>query len=105
MDSPDHIDITFDFRSDTPGYPKSDPDVLSPTLRKYHRLLWSKRLPNGTAFQLVDTTPGVYLHHRSDLGEFWLASDSVIPTFWKERQLADVFARSPNELADFMRAG
>ena len=24
---------------------------------------------------------GVYLHHRSELGEFFLSSDSVIPTF------------------------
>jgi hypothetical protein len=29
MDSSTHIDITFDFRSDTPGYPKKDPDVFS----------------------------------------------------------------------------
>ncbi len=32
-------------------------------------------------FDLDTTTSGAYLHHRSDLGEFFLASDSVIPTF------------------------
>jgi hypothetical protein len=32
------IDITFDFRSDTP--PGKDPDTWSPTLRSYHQLLW-----------------------------------------------------------------
>jgi len=45
MDTHSRIDITFDFRSDTPGYPKKDPDALSPTLRRYHKLLWSKPLP------------------------------------------------------------
>ncbi len=72
------IDTTFDFRIDAGG---RDPDTHSPTLRRYHRLLWSKPLPAGPRFHLDDTTPGVYLHHRSQLGEFFLASDSVIPTF------------------------
>jgi len=44
-------------------------------------LLWSKPLPNGALFNLDMTTRGGYLHHRSELGEFWLSSDSVIPTF------------------------
>ena len=72
------IDTGFDFRSDAGG---RDPDRHSPTLRRYHRLLWSKRLPNGAMFDLDDATPGEYLHHKSALGEFWLASDSVIPSF------------------------
>lgn len=72
------IDTTFDFRTDAGG---KDPDSRSPTLRRYHRLLWSKMLPTGEPFELVQTTPRAYLHHRSDLGEFWLASDSVIPSF------------------------
>lgn len=55
------IDTSFDVRSDTP--PGKDPDALSPTLRRYHRQLWSKPLPNGTVFSLVTTTPRVYLHH------------------------------------------
>jgi hypothetical protein len=38
------IDIAFDFRSDAGG---KDPDVYSPTLRAYHKLLWSKSLPSG----------------------------------------------------------
>ena len=66
------IDIAFDFRTDTPE--GEDPDACSPTLRRYHRLLWSKRLPSGSLFDLSDTTRGVYLHHRSALGEFFLSS-------------------------------
>src|SRR5512139_2392588 len=87
MDNNRLIDITFDFRSDTPA--GKDPDVLSPTLRQYHKLLWSKPLPSGVMFDLVDTTPGIYLHHRSQLGEFWLASDAVIPTFRKQARLSN----------------
>ncbi len=56
-------------------------------------------------FELVDTTPGVYLHHRSQLGEFWLASDTVIPTFRKEARLSHIFEQIPEELATFNGIG
>lgn len=72
------IDIMFDFRSDANG---RDPDTHSKTLRRYHKLLWSKRLPGGELFDLDDTTRSSYLHHRSAIGEFSLSSDAVIPTF------------------------
>lgn len=93
------IDTTFDFRTDTP--PGKDPDARSPTLRRYHRLLWSKPLPNGASFNLVDTTPRKYLHHRSHLGEFHLTSDSIIPSFVKEKRLAQTFSQIPQELETF----
>jgi hypothetical protein len=73
------IDITYDFRRDTPE--GKDPDSYSKTLRQYHKMLWSKPLPSGELFQLSDDTPGHYLHHKSALGEFSLSSDAVIPTF------------------------
>jgi hypothetical protein len=89
------IDISFDFRSDTP--PGKDPDVLSPTLHTYHRMLWSKPLPSGSLFDLQDARPKGYLHHRSELGEFFLSSDSVIPSFRKEqRKLSSVFDSIPD---------
>ena len=87
------MDVTFDFRSDTPL--GKDPDKYSPTLRRYHKQLWSKPLPNGAVFDLVDTTPRVYLHHHSQLGEFWLSSDAVIPSFVKERRISHVFDELP----------
>ena len=78
------IDVTFDFRHDTPE--GKDPDTHSKTLRRYHKLLWSKRLPCGAFFGLDDGIPGHYLHHRSTVGEFSLSSDAVIPTFkWHKR--------------------
>lgn len=77
------INTSLDFSKDTPGYPKKDPDFDNPTLRRYHKFLWSKPLPNGRVFDLDDTRPKskAYLYHRSELGEFWLSSDSAIPTF------------------------
>jgi len=87
------IDITFDFRSDTP--PGRDPDALSPTLRTYHQLLWSKPLPSGAPFELDVTTPHTYLHHLSELGEFFLSSDAVIPTFSRDLRLAHIIDQIP----------
>jgi len=86
----DDIDISFDFRSDTPQ--GRDPDAASPTLRRYHKRLWSKTLPGGVAFDLSDTKTGCYLHHRSALGEFFLTSDAVIPSF---RNVKEITAAIP----------
>jgi hypothetical protein len=97
------IDTSFDFRTDSTG---PDPDKSSPTLRRYHRELWSKPLPNGTPFELDASTPGTYLHHSSNLGEFFLSSDSIIQTFsgWESmqaitRELGEV------ETEEFLRLG
>ena len=70
------IDTSLDFRTDASG---RDPDAFSATLRRYHQLLWSRHLPGGAMFDLDTTTSGAYLHHRSDLGEFFLASDTSSP--------------------------
>jgi len=80
------IDIDFDFRKDTPF--GKDPDLYSPTLRQYHKILWNKKLPNGKTFNLTDTVPKIYLYHHSELGEFYLSSDSAIHTFsqWKSME-------------------
>jgi hypothetical protein len=100
------IDTNFDFRSDTPNFPKRDPDKDSPTLRQYHRLLWSKPLPNGHHFDLVDTTPRTYLHHKSELGEFWLGSDSVVPSFTRNYKIQHIIEQvPPDELDQFNTIG
>ncbi len=86
------IDIGFDFRTDAGG---NDPDSHSPTLRNYHRLLWSKHLPSGEFFDLSNTTRGMYLHHRSALGEFFLSSDSVMQTFLRWPALKPITGQLP----------
>lgn len=91
------IDTSFDFRADARG---KDPDTHSPTLRRYHRHLWSKALPNGRLFDLDDAVCGVYLYHRSELGEFSLSSDSIIPSFtrWKSlKHIVELFSEEENE--------
>jgi hypothetical protein len=96
MDSSRRIDITFDFQKDTP--PGKDPDAFSPTLSRYHKLLWSKPLPSGVVFELdVTAHPPFYLHHRSEVGEFWLSSDAVIPTFRREKRLSHIINQIPVE--------
>ena len=98
------IDTTFDFRSDTP--PGRDPDTFSPTLRTYHQLLWSKSLPSGAPFALDVVGPPYNLRHASELGEFRLSSDTVIPTFSRLRAMADVFVQIPqSETEAFHRLG
>jgi uncharacterized protein DUF6994 len=77
------VDVSFDFRADTPRDKNGkmlDPDTYSPTLREYHRLLWSKPLPSGAPFAL-DTSGWDYLRHSSELGEFRLTSDTGVQ-FW-----------------------
>src|SRR3954453_13228314 len=109
------IEITFDFRSDTPGWPEKDPDTHSPTLRRYHQLLWSKPLPSGAPFELDVTTPHVYLHPRSELvdprsqfGRLGLSSDAVIPSFSRapDKKLKRVFDQIPEvDTEEFNRMG
>jgi hypothetical protein len=92
------IDVWFDFRADTPL--GKDPDTFSPTLGRYHQLLWSKPLPNGESFDLVASPPPVYLHHSSGLREFWLSSDSVIHTYTKwvsMRPIIEQLSEADNE--------
>lgn len=92
------IDTSFDFRTDARG---KDPDVYSPRLRQYHKLLWSKPLPSGRPFDLHDTVRGAYLHHRSEHGkEYFLSSDSVIPTFTRwgfAKAHAELYTEEENE--------
>jgi hypothetical protein len=91
------FDPTFDFRAEAGG---EDPDSTSPTLKAYHKLLWSKPLPSGDPFDLDDTKPGDYLHHLSARGEFTLTSDSAVQTWsrpgkWPEMQ--GVIAQIPEQ--------
>lgn len=84
------IDVTFDFTSDSKGYwdgffdrdpitgmGASDPDVASPTLKEYHRLLWSKKLPNGEMMVLISRKAPYYLTWK----DFCFGSDTIIVGF------------------------
>jgi hypothetical protein len=94
------IDTTFDFYSDTPA--GRDPDSHSPTLRMYHKLLWSKPLPDGTNFLLSADRAGSYLYHQSPLGEHVLSSDSIGHTYRYVKATAHIIRNvRPEELDQF----
>ena len=88
------IDVGFDFTTDTKGYwdgywergeglggTAHDPDSLSPTLKRYHQLLWSKELPNG---EMMELAPGKGLYYLT-WKDFDFGSDAIIVDFRYER--------------------
>lgn len=95
------IDTSYDVRTDAGG---KDPDSRSKRLRTFHRLLWSKPLPDGRNFELDEK-----LCHRSDLGSFWLASDAITNFYvgWtRPRALVEILRAMPSdEVASFETAG
>jgi hypothetical protein len=89
------IDIEFNFYSDARG---GDPDSTSPTLRRYHKLLWSKPLPNGEVFQLHDDDRWRYLYHESSLGEFYLGSDAIGHSYKRHVRKKKITEQVPDEV-------
>ncbi len=88
------IDVSFDFTTDSPGYwddfwnrndglgaGGSDPDIASPTLQEYHRILWSRELPNGQTMVLKKGIGSNYLTWNG----FRFGSDSITATFRYKR--------------------
>ena len=93
------IDIHFDVFSDTPK--GKDPDSYSATLRKYHQILWGRSLPSGVKFDLDDNTPRL-LHHKSELGEFFLSSDAIGHTYKNVKKMAHIVNQiTPDEMNSF----
>ena len=87
-----HIDTSFDTRKDSNG---NDPDSASLILKKYHKLLWSKELPDGRLFNLEYTPKNGYLNHKSSIGEFYLTSDSIVHTYYQWKRMKHVIAQVP----------
>ena len=66
------LDTSFNFRIESNG---RDPDSYSPTLRKYHALLWRKELPIGDFLDIeeIDST----LVYRFNMQTLKFSSDSI----------------------------
>ena len=88
------IDVNFDFTSDTKGfwdnfwkndpilgYATRDPDNDSKTMQLYHKLLYSKPLPNGEIMDLKIGSGADYLTWEN----FRFGSDSIIVSFRYKR--------------------
>ena len=95
------IDTSFDFRSDSNG---NDPDSHSPTLRAYHRFLWSKRLPVGETLELEIT--GSTLVYRFNMQTLKFGSDSISNSFMGTRKISHLIGNVPSsEFEDFRDKG
>ncbi|MBE6900813.1 MAG: hypothetical protein E7479_09205 [Ruminococcaceae bacterium] len=112
------LDVNFDFTSDTPNYWKdfwsditgigggnSDPDIFSPTLQKYHQILWSRQLPNGEKMCLSIGSGSNYLTWNN----FRFGSDSITASFRYKKykymleQLTKVIPNYQNYMETFIR--
>jgi hypothetical protein len=99
------IDVDFDFRIESGD---GDPDRNSPTLKRYHRALWSKPLPSGGVFDLESAPRPDYLRDRSTARDFVLTSDGIVHPYdyggWLDRMpyIRDLPA---DEIETFVRAG
>ena len=96
------IDTKFNFYSDAKG---DDPDSTSPTLRRYHKILWSKPLPNGKIFELSDSKNGVYLYHNSELGEFFFGSDAITHSYKNHIRKQWITKQIPSEVDELFDTG
>lgn len=96
------MDVCFNFYEDAKG---GDPDRSSPTLRSYHKILWSKKLPNGECFTLTDKKGGSYLYHKSGLGEFFLGSDAITHSYGMHKRKSWLTQQIPKEVKALFDAG
>ena len=96
------IDIAFNFYSDSGG---KDPDSHSPTLKKYHKLLWTKPLPNGKVFSLSDTESNSYLTYISAQEKISLSSDSISNSYRNKKYLSNILKDLTNEVEKFRNIG
>lgn len=96
------IDITFNVYSDANG---GDPDSTSLTLRLYHKILWSKPLPNGQWFELDNKKSGAYLYHKSVLGEFNLGSDAIVHSYRNQKRKQWLINQIPNQVKELFDIG
>lgn len=96
------IDTTFNFYSDSGG---KDPDSHSPTLKKYHKLLWSKALPNGEIFKLSDTDSNSYLTYKFGREEIVLSSDSISNSYRDKKSISSILKDLTSEVEKFRNIG
>ena len=77
------IDASFNFRNDSNG---KDPDAYSPTLRSYHRFLWSKQLPIGERLEIEEIDSR--LVYRFNMQTLKFGSDSISNSYIGTKKIA-----------------
>ncbi|MCQ2289884.1 MAG: hypothetical protein MJZ63_01235 [Muribaculaceae bacterium] len=108
-----NIDINFDFTTDTPHYwdnfwvptanggfkgGTNDPDSRSKMLREYHKLLWSRPLPNGENMILEEGKSKYYLKWNN----IYFGSDSIIISFKWNTQLMNMVRDNVKDFKKFI---
>ena len=95
------LDVEFDFSKEAKG---RDPDRHSPTLIKYHRMLWQKPLKDNKLFDLTFSEKN-RLTHSSDLGVFELSSDTIGHTYRKWKRMAHIIKQIPkSDIDSFLKS-
>ena len=95
-----NIDTTLNFQSKMA--PNKDADKYSGVLQDYHKLLWSKKLPNGEVFKLQKLNTDCLLLYENQQDSISLSSDRAVATFTRWKRLQHVVSTIPQaELAYF----
>ena len=100
------INVDFNFFSEVRE--GQDPDSKSPTLKKYHKLLWSKPLPSGKIFDLKEDPPELsknYLYHKSEVGYFVFGSDAITHSYRNHKKKKHITEQIPDEVNDLFKQG
>lgn len=95
------IDIHFNFYSDSRW---KDPDSHSPTLKKYHKYLWEKFLPNGNIFYLNEKKEWIYLYNKSN-NEFFLWSDAITNSYRDQKRKQAIILKIPAKAQELFDLG
>lgn len=104
------IDVTFDFTTDSPSYWDhfwenkkglgigiSDPDSESQTLQTYHKILYSRVLPNG---EIMDLKTGSESYYYLTWKNFRFGSDSITASF-RYYDYIDMIEKVKSSLSDY----
>lgn len=98
-DSKTSIDTEFDFRQEVGD---KDPDIYSPTLKRFHQILWSKTLPNGKSLQITGSK-GKYLVGICEDKSINLSSDSIVHSYWGKARMSRILIGLDDEVEKFRK--
>ncbi|GGB81479.1 hypothetical protein N798_00180 [Knoellia flava TL1] len=97
------FDDGFNFETDQPRATRPDADSDSPTLRRYHQLLWSKPLRSGNVFALeapATRREGYLIYTDASGDQHWFGSDAITNSYtgWlRPKALVDSIAALSSE--------
>ncbi|WP_458113844.1 hypothetical protein M1D88_07095 [Arthrobacter sp. R1-13] len=95
------FDTSFNYKTDTPGRTRRDPDRYSQLLRWDHQLLWSKELPSGVPFApKVTTRRSEYLIYTDANEKRHCYGSDAITSSYTGRSTPASLVKAMDELSD-----